>query len=114
MDEYNADSGIDRAFRALADPTRRAILSQLVAAPSRVTEIAAPHAISLNAVSKHLQMLERAGLVERHRRGREHWFSFNHQPLQRAQGWVTETLEFWNSQLDNLEDYLEAQEKVSD
>lgn len=114
MDEYNTDIGIDRAFRALADPTRRAILSQLVAAPSRVTEIAAPHAISLNAVSKHLQILERAGLVERHRRGREHWFSFNQQPLQRAQGWVTETLEFWNSQLDNLEDYLEAQEKVSD
>jgi len=114
MDEYNTDIGIDRAFRALADPTRRAILSQLVAAPSRVTEIAAPHAISLNAVSKHLQMLERAGLVERHRRGREHWFSFNQQPLQRAQGWVTETLEFWNSQLDNLEGYLEAQEKVSD
>ena len=114
MDEYNTDIGIDRAFRALADPTRRAILSQLVAAPSRVTEIAAPHAISLNAVSKHLQILERAGLVERHRRGREHWFSFNQQPLQRAQGWVTETLEFWNSQLNNLEDYLEAQEKVSD
>ncbi len=114
MDEYNADIGIDRAFRALADPTRRAILSQLVAAPSRVTEIAAPHAISLNAVSKHLQILERAGLVERHRRGREHWFSFNQQPLQRAQSWVTETLEFWNSQLNNLEDYLQAQEKVSD
>ena len=114
MDEYSTDIGIDRAFRALADPTRRAILSQLVAAPSRVTEIAAPHAISLNAVSKHLQILERAGLVERHRRGREHWFSFNQQPLQRAQGWVTETLEFWNSQLNNLEDYLEAQEKVSD
>ena len=114
MDEYNIDGGIDSAFRALGDPTRRAILTQLVAAPSRVTELAAPYSMSLNAVSKHLQVLEGAGLIQRHKRGREHWFSFNQQPLQQAQDWVTDTLGFWNSQLDNLEIYLEAQEKVSD
>jgi len=110
MDEYK----IDQAFRALGDPTRRAILTQLVTAPSRVTDLAAPHAMSLNAVSKHLQVLEGAGLVRRHKRGREHWFSFNQQPLQQAQEWVTETLRFWNSQLDDLERFLEDQEKSSD
>ncbi|MEL0083589.1 MAG: metalloregulator ArsR/SmtB family transcription factor [Gammaproteobacteria bacterium] len=110
MDEYK----IDQAFRALADPTRRAILSQLVAAPSRVTELAEPYSISLNAVSKHLRVLEGAGLVQRQRRGREHWFSFNQRPLQQAQEWVTDTLNFWNSQLDNLERYLQEQEKPGD
>jgi DNA-binding transcriptional ArsR family regulator len=63
--------------------------------------------MSLNAVSKHLRVLEGAGLVRRRKQGREHWFSFIPQPLQQAQDWVTATLGFWNTQLDQLERYLD-------
>lgn len=96
MVEFNP---FDRTFAALADPTRRAILQQLVTGPARVTEIAKPFSISLNAVSRHLQVLERAGLVEREIRGREHWIHFGRAPLKAARDWTVSMLSFWDSRM---------------
>jgi DNA-binding transcriptional ArsR family regulator len=79
---------MDDTFAALADPTRRAILNQLMAGPARVTDIAAPYSVSLNAISKHVRVLERAHLVSRQVRGRDHWISFNHAPLADARNYV--------------------------
>ena len=98
---------MDQTFKALADPTRRALLAQVALGPSRVTELAAPYPISLNSVSKHLRVLETAGLVRRQVRGREHWFEFQQDSLQGAADWVGSMLEFWNGRLDSLERYLD-------
>jgi DNA-binding transcriptional ArsR family regulator len=75
---------------ALADPTRRAIVAALAVGDARVTDLARPFPITLNAVSKHLQSLERAGLVRRRRAGREHWFALNREPLAGALAWIEE------------------------
>ena len=75
---------LDDTLMALADPTRRAILQRLSRGEARVTEIARPFAMSLNSVSKHIRVLERADLVRRRRAGREHFLSFNPQPLDEA------------------------------
>ncbi len=106
MGEYQ---GISRTFAALADPTRRAVLRQLMQGPARVTELAHPHDISLNSVSKHLRMLESADLVRRDIRGRDHWIRFNGEPLREAQDWVTSMQEFWESRLDALESLLTSE-----
>ena len=97
------ESRLDQVFGALADPTRRAILGRLGRRPARVTDIARGFPISLNSVSKHLQVLERAGLVRREVRGREHVCSFNAQPLREATGWMEEVRSFWETRLDALE-----------
>lgn len=88
---------------ALADPTRRAILERLAAGAARVTDLAQPFAISLNAVSKHIRMLERAALVRRVRQGREHVLWLNPAPLDEAAAWIATQRQFWNSRLDALE-----------
>ena len=75
---------LDLTLGALADPTRRAILARLSEGEARVTELAAPFAMSLNAVSKHIRVLERAHLVRRRRAGREHFLAFNRAPLDEA------------------------------
>ncbi len=98
---------LDHTLAALADPTRRAILTRLSAGEARVTELAAPFAMSLNAVSKHIRMLERADLVTRRKQGREHFLSFNPAPLDEAQAWMRETRAFWSGALDALERILE-------
>jgi len=108
MGEY---SDMNHTFSALADPTRRAILQQLMTGPAKVTEIARPHRISLNSVSKHLRILERAELVRRDVRGREHWIEFNKHPLTDARDWVESMLEFWDTRLDALEEVLLAENK---
>ncbi len=94
---------LDRTLTALADPTRRAILRRLSRGETRVTDIAKPFDISLNSVSKHIQVLERAKLVTRRRAGREHWLSFNRQPLDEAAAWIEAQRTFWNERLDALE-----------
>ncbi len=99
---------------ALADPTRRAILKHLSQKEARVTEIARPFDISLNAVSKHILILERAHLVHRRRMGREHFLSVNTKPLDEAAGWIDEYRRTWEQRLDRLGDYLkilQAKEK---
>jgi DNA-binding transcriptional ArsR family regulator len=96
-------TALDHTMLALADPTRRAILERLGAGEARVTELAAPFAMSLNAVSKHIRMLERAALVRRRRAGREHFLSLNPAPLDEAAAWIEQQRELWNARLDALE-----------
>ena len=104
---------LDRTLVALADPTRRAILHRLAAGPARVTEIAAPFTISLNSVSKHIRILERAHLVRRRRHGREHILSFDAGPLDAAADWITQQRAFWHTRLDALEAALRAEDRVA-
>lgn len=94
---------LDRTLSALADPTRRALLRRLSHGETRVTDLAKPFDISLNSVSKHIRVLERAGLVIRRREGREHWLSFNRQPLDEAAAWIETQRAFWDERLDALE-----------
>ena len=106
------DIALDRALTALADPTRRAILHRLTAGEARVTELADPFAISLNSVSKHIRMLERADLVRRRRVGREHILSFNPQPLDRTARWIEEQRCAWTARLAALDAALNAEDSA--
>ena len=98
-----APTNLDRTLTALADPTRRAILRRLSQGEARVTEVARPFAMSLNSVSKHIRMLERARLVRRRRIGREHLLSFDPEPLDEAAAWIEAQRAFWSARLDALE-----------
>ena len=91
---------------AIADPTRRAILDRLARGPARVTDVAEPFDMSLAAVSKHVRMLERAGLVRRARRGREHTLTLDARPLRRVVRWTSRYERFWNERLDRLEAFF--------
>ncbi len=107
-------ANLDQTMMALADPTRRAILKHLSQKEARVTEIARPFHISLNAVSKHILILERARLVNRRRQGREHFLSVDLKPLDEAADWIDEYRRTWEQRLDRLGDYLnelQAKEK---
>ena len=88
---------------ALADPIRRRILRRLAASEARVTDVAAEIPISLNSVSKHIRVLERARLIERHVSGREHRLRFRPEPLSKAQQWVTAQQAFWASRLQAID-----------
>ncbi|MCB2113519.1 MAG: metalloregulator ArsR/SmtB family transcription factor [Parvularculaceae bacterium] len=99
---------LDHIMTALGDPTRRAILARLNAGEARVTDIAAPFDMSLNAVSKHIRLLERADLVKRRKAGREHYLSFNAAPLDEASEWIEQTRMFWARRLDTLECVLKS------
>lgn len=99
---------LDRTLAAISDGTRRAILLRLRDGEARVTDIAVPFAMSLNAVSKHVQVLERAGLVRRAVRGREHWLAFDGGPLDDAAEWIQTMRKFWSERLDALETFLLA------
>jgi DNA-binding transcriptional ArsR family regulator len=105
---------LDRTFAALADPTRRRILGQLAQGDQCVTELARPYSMSLPAVSKHLRVLEKAGLVRRRRNGRVHSLKLEARPMQQAQAWIEEYRKFWEESFDRLDEYLkqlQAQEK---
>ncbi len=107
---------LDQTMMALADPTRRAILKHLSQKEARVTEIARPFNMSLNAVSKHILILERARLVHRRRQGREHLLSANPEPLNEAADWIDEYRRTWEERLDRLGDYLkelQAKENIT-
>ncbi|MEM8770403.1 MAG: metalloregulator ArsR/SmtB family transcription factor [Pseudomonadota bacterium] len=108
MVEYHAtdDCSLDGVLLALADPTRRAILSALGQGQKRVTDLAAPFDMSLNAVSKHVKTLERAGLVQRRRAGREHFVIANPEPIEKTAAWFDAQRAFWNARLDKLEALL--------
>src|SRR5258707_12985985 len=99
---------LDDTLIALADDTRRKILSRLASGEARVTEVAAPFDISLNSVSKHIRLLERAGLVSRRVAGRDHFLSLEPQPFDELTQWMQRTREFWNTRLDVLEAPLRA------
>lgn len=93
-------------FNALCDPTRRAILARLTDADARVTEIASAFPISLNSISKHIRMLERAGLVHRAIVGREHLLSLNAEPLAAASEWIDHYRRFWEGRLAALDAFV--------
>lgn len=91
---------------AISHPTRRAIIRQLANGPARFLDVAKPFDTALNAVTKHLKLLERAGLIEREKRGREVLISFRAEPLREVAGWVHEYERFWNARLDQFEQYF--------
>src|SRR5205809_7151623 len=102
---------LNRTFAALADPTRRRILAHLARGDKCVTRLAKPHAMSLPAVSKHLRVLEKAGLLRRRRYGRVHEMRPDAQPLRQAAQRAAEYRKFWQGSLDRLADYLEKQNR---
>src|SRR2546425_11353103 len=110
MVEYSSKV-LDRTFGALADPTRRRILAQLTKGEECVTDLARPHTISLAAVSKHLIVLEKAGLVKRRRDGRVHSLRLEARPMKEAQAWLDRYRKFWEGNLDQFEKYLDKLQK---
>jgi DNA-binding transcriptional ArsR family regulator len=99
---------LDQVFHALADSTRRAILREITRGERSVGELAQPYAMSLAAVSKHLDVLERASLIRRRRQGQHRFVRLNPRPLAAAQQWLAFYEKFWTSNLDRLQELLEA------
>jgi DNA-binding transcriptional ArsR family regulator len=98
---------LDRAYAALADPTRRALMIHLRAGDARISDLAAPLPMSFAAVSRHVGVLEEAGLVRREVRGREHWLSVRPEGLAAAEEWIREQSDFWAARVDALAALLE-------
>ena len=98
-------------FTAISHPTRRAIIGQLAVGPARFTDIAEPFDTALNSVTKHLKLLERAGLIERKKQGREVFISFRGEPLREVAGWVHEYERFWSERLDQFEQHFRDKKK---
>lgn len=105
-------SNLDAVFHALADPTRRAMLSSLSAAPRTVGELAAPFDISLAAASKHIKVLERAGLVARSIKGRTHVCQLDTRPMHAGMEWMRHYEKFWQRKIDVLETLLNADDRA--
>ena len=110
MVEYSAD--LDIVFHALADPTRRAMLGQLAERARTIGELAIPFRMSFAGVSKHLRVLENAGLVTRTVRGRTHLCRFDAARLAEADAWLRRYERFWRGNLDALESLLLAEDKA--
>ncbi len=106
MIEYDS-TALDRTFGALADPTRRRLLAQLAEGEERVTDLARHHSMSLAAVSKHLMVLENAGLLLRRREGRVHSMKLEAKPMKDALAWIDRYRKVWEGNLDQFEQYLE-------
>ena len=106
-------ANLDQTLMALADPTRRAILQRLSRGEARVTELAQPFDMSLNAVSKHIRILERADLVRRRTAGREHFLSFNRKQLDEVATWIETRRAVWNARLDALEALLKSEDEAA-
>src|SRR4051812_13409517 len=102
---------LDYTMLALSDPTRRAILQCLSHGEARVTDIARPFPISLNGVSKHIRVLERAGLVRRRRAGKEHLLSLDARPLDAAAAWIESQRAEWTARLEALDQMLQQQDR---
>ena len=107
----NQDPKLDMVFHALADSTRRAILMRLANGDAVVSELAEPFDMSLPAISKHLGVLEKAGLLQRHKNGRIRRCELTAGPLESAADWIKFYRQFWESQLDSLADYLDGTNK---
>ena len=106
----NSSPRLDAVFGALADPTRRAMLRDLAKQPRTIGELAAPFDISLAGASKHIQVLERAGLIRREIQGRVHLCRLDARPLHAGAEWIRHYEKFWNSRLDALEALLKAED----
>jgi DNA-binding transcriptional ArsR family regulator len=109
----HSSATLDATFAALADPTRRRILESLSQQQRRVKELAEPFAMSLPAVSKHLRVLENAGLLKRRRLGREHHIALEPAPMRNAMLWIEQYRKFWEGSLDALANYLEKTNDLS-
>ena len=96
---------------AISHPTRRAIIGQLANGPARFLDVAKPFDTALNAVTKHLKLLERAGLIERRKQGREVFISLRGEPLREVEGWLHDYERFWNERLDRFEQYFKSKKK---
>jgi DNA-binding transcriptional ArsR family regulator len=106
------NDGVDQltdVLTAISHPTRRAIIGRLAKGPARFLDVAKPFDTSLNAVTKHLKLLERAGLIERRKQGREVFISFRGEPLSEVVGWAHKYEKFWNERLDQFEQYFKDQ-----
>jgi DNA-binding transcriptional ArsR family regulator len=106
-----ATDPLDATFSALADPIRRRILQRLAVADATVTEVAAPFEVSAPAVSRHLRVLEDAGLVSRERQGRVHHLHLEREAMNEALGWIAHWGGFWESRFDALEELLAERER---
>ena len=113
MVEHLTSPELNHVFSALADPTRRAILRTLTRGPATINEIAEPFPVSLNAISKHVMVLERAGLLRREIKGRQHHCWIKPQPLREANEWLESYRQFWEQRMDALEIYVEREFKAS-
>ena len=109
MNKQITTPNLNTTLMALADPIRRKILERLSTGEARVTDIASAFPISLNSVSKHIRMLERARLVERRVIGREHLMRLRVEPLDEAQDWIAQQRKFWAQRLQAIDDVLAAE-----
>jgi DNA-binding transcriptional ArsR family regulator len=107
MIQANEDDRLDEVFQALANRTRRALLRSLASGPARVTELAQPHGMSVNAVSKHLFVLERAGLIRRTKQGHIQSCLLDAGPLAAADEWIGAYRRYWSGQIDRLASFVE-------
>jgi DNA-binding transcriptional ArsR family regulator len=107
-----ADPDLDRVFAALADPTRRGVLDALAGGSLGVSELAAPHGMSLPGFMKHLRVLEEAGLIAREKEGRVVSCALSAAPMQAASTWMSRYERFWSDKLDSLARYLYQQEEL--
>ncbi len=94
---------LTNVLTAISHPSRRAIIEQLAQGPARFLDVAQRFDTALNAVTKHLKLLERAGLIERRKQGREVYISFRAEPLREVAGWIHEYERFWNERLDEFQ-----------
>lgn len=108
------EDSLDRVFQALANRTRRALIDRLSKGPAMVTELAKPFGMSLNAISKHLIVLERAGLIKRTVEGRVHSCALDIGPMASAEEWLSAYRAFWNNQLDDFITFVEKRETEFD
>lgn len=106
------DPVLDRAYAALADPTRRSLLETLRNGDARITDLAAPLPMTFAGVSRHVGVLESAGLVRREVRGREHWLSLQPEGLSPARQWMDEQAEFWSTRADALAERLRTKKSA--
>ncbi|HVA66097.1 MAG TPA: metalloregulator ArsR/SmtB family transcription factor [Elusimicrobiota bacterium] len=97
---------LDLSFGALSHPIRRGILARLALGEATVAELARPHRVSAPAISKHLRILEQAGLMSRRKQGREHFCKLETERMKEAQTWIKNQRALWNQRLDALENYL--------
>lgn len=102
---------LTNVLTAISHPTRRAIIGRLASGPAGFLEIAKPFDTALNAVTKHLKLLERAGLIEREKQGREVVISLRGEPLREVAGWLHEYERFWNERLDQFQQYFKDKKK---
>lgn len=102
---------LDAVFKALSDPTRRAMLHSLRTGERSIVDLAAPFEMSLAGAAKHVQVLERAELISRRKVGRTQYCQLNQAALREAYDWLAEYSKFWNSRLDKLEEILKAERK---